>query len=223
MMGLALEQKFDELFEGRRDDMSLRLHRAISWIQRADYEMERHDMDAAFIFYWIAFNSAYAKDTGPQEITERVSYEEYFDKVVLCDTDDEIYKAIYDTFAHAIWGLMNNKFIYDQFWKHHSGVKGYDNWEDNFDAGRKEMNGAFHNRNSRAVLTIMFGRLYMLRNQLFHGSATWNSSTTRQQVEDAASIMEFMLPVFVRKMLDNPDEDWGKPFYPVLPDNVFSL
>ena len=203
--------------------MSLRLHRSISWIQRADYEMERRDMDAAFIFYWIAFNAAYAKDTGPVESSEMSSYEEFFDKVVLYDSEGQIYQAIYDTFAHAIWGLMNNKFIFDQFWKNHSGVLGYEHWEDNFDSRRQEMNYAFRKEDSRVVLTIMFGRLYMLRNQLFHGSATWNSSTTRQQVEDAAAIMEFLLPVFVSTMLDNPDEDWGKPFFPVLPGNVFSL
>ena len=38
-------------------DFSLRIHRAISWIGRA--EREREDHAAGFLFLWIAFNAAY--------------------------------------------------------------------------------------------------------------------------------------------------------------------
>ena len=38
----------------------IRIHRAISWLKRA--EGEPKDQDARFIFLWIAFNSAYAQE-----------------------------------------------------------------------------------------------------------------------------------------------------------------
>ena len=67
------------------------------------------------------------------------------------------------------------------------------------------------------VLSNVFDRLYVLRNQLVHGGSTWNSDINRDQVRDGAAILEFLVPVFVDVMMDNPQEDWGRPFYPVVP------
>jgi hypothetical protein len=56
-----------------------------------------------------------------------------------------------------------------------------------------------------------------LRNQLVHGGSTWNSGINRTQVRDGAAILGFLMPVFADLMMDNPHQDWGKPFYPVVP------
>ena len=66
------------------------------------------------------------------------------------------------------------------------------------------------------TLSFVFDRLYVLRNQLVHGGSTWNSAVNRDQVRDGAVILGFLMPVFVDIMMDHPDEDWGKPFYPVV-------
>jgi hypothetical protein len=39
------------------DNLGLRVHRALSWLNRAEQE---GDPDSRFIFLWIAFNAAYA-------------------------------------------------------------------------------------------------------------------------------------------------------------------
>ncbi len=49
------EGKFGEFSSG----LGLRPRRCTSWLERAEQEMGRCDYDAAFIFYWIAFNAAY--------------------------------------------------------------------------------------------------------------------------------------------------------------------
>lgn len=53
-----LKTKQRAVREGFPQTMSLRVHRAISWIGRA--EACGADADARFIFLWIAFNAAYA-------------------------------------------------------------------------------------------------------------------------------------------------------------------
>ena len=40
--------------------IGLRIHRCLSWLDRA--EQEGNDYDAAFIFLWISFNAAYAEE-----------------------------------------------------------------------------------------------------------------------------------------------------------------
>jgi len=39
-------------------NLGLRVHRALSWLGRAEQLVE--DVDARFVFLWIAFNAAYA-------------------------------------------------------------------------------------------------------------------------------------------------------------------
>ena len=66
------------------------------------------------------------------------------------------------------------------------------------------------------MLSIVFGRLYVLRNQLVHGGATWNSDVNRDQVRDGAAILACLLPIFVDLMMDHPAHEWAMPHYPVV-------
>ena len=65
------------------------------------------------------------------------------------------------------------------------------------------------------ILTILFKRFYVLRNQVMHGGATWNSAVNRKQVNDCNSLMKVLVPLFAKIMLNNPDEDWGALPFPV--------
>lgn len=57
-------------------------------------------------------------------------------------------------------------------------------------------------------LVTIFNRLYKLRNQLFHGSVTWNSRVAREQVIDGVKIMGWLLPIFLDLTIKNPHEKW---------------
>ena len=51
--------------------------------------------DAAFIFYWIAFNAIYAEDRPEDEDKpERRIFDRYFQKIVKLDSDNAIYDAL---------------------------------------------------------------------------------------------------------------------------------
>ena len=73
---------------------------------------------------------------------------------------------------------------------------------------------ALANKDTDSVLLIVFDRLYTLRNQILHGGATYNSSANRKQLRDGCAILQQCVPLILSVMQDNPDEDWGKPFYP---------
>ena len=77
------------------------------------------------------------------------------------------------------------------------------------------MHLAYGKEDTVAVLMTLFNRLYVLRNQLMHGGATWGGKVNRRQVGDGAAIMGALVPHFVDLMMDHPDEDWGEPPYPV--------
>lgn len=213
----ALKNKQRERRDGFSDSFGLRIHRSISWVGRAEQEAE--DRDAAFIFYWIGFNAAYANDIPAGSATgERESFDEFFAKLISYDRENRIYKEIWGRFSDSIRVMLDNRYVFQPFWNHHNGMEGYADWEDRFNRSRTRIHRALLGRETKVILTTVFDRLYVLRNQLVHGGATWNSETNRAQVTDGAKILSFLLPIFIDLLMDNPEADWGKPFYPVVPE-----
>jgi hypothetical protein len=35
-------------------------------------------------------------------------------------------------------------------------------------------------------------------------------------VKGGAAVLDVLLPLFINIMMDNPDHEWGKPYYPVV-------
>ena len=211
----VLKAKQRELRGGFPETMGLRVHRAISWIGRAE---AAGDDDARFLFLWIAFNAAYADEDEVQTgtVRERETFKEFFQRVEDLDTGQRIYDAIWNNFSGSIRVLLHNKYVFSAFWMHHNGVEGFDDWEDWFRASQRRVRRALEARDTVSVLRLVFDRLYVLRNQIVHGGSTWNSQVNREQLRDGAAILAFLMPVFVDVMMDNPHEDWGRPFYPVV-------
>ncbi len=218
----AMELSFSELKTKQRsirdgfpENLGLRVHRCLSWLDRA--EQAKDDADAAFIFLWISFNAAYAEEINDSDIySERSAFDGYFQKLIDLDKDRRIYGAIWKKFPQSIRVFLNNQYIFLPFWKHQNQVAGYGNWQERFNKSKRRFNTALSRTNTKAVLLMLFDRLYVLRNQIVHGGSTWNSSVNRNQVQDGAKILAFLVPIFVDIMMDNPNNDWGAPYYPVV-------
>ncbi len=196
--------------------MGLRVHRAISWIGRAEACGE--DADARFLFLWIAFNAAYADEREFQAPApgEREAFLRFFGQIVAQDPARRVYRALWQRFPGPVRLLMQNRFVFNPFWQHQNGIEGFADWEDRFRASAYAFARAFEGGDTVRVLCFLFDRLYVLRNQLVHGGATWNSAVNRAQVRDGAAILATLMPLFVDIMMDAPGADWGKPFYPVV-------
>ena len=199
------------------DALGLRMRRALSWLGRAEQEVES-DHDAAFIFYWIAFNAAYAKEVSRDPTsTERDRFAGYFRTILSLDSRNTVYDAIWETYSGPIRLLLENRYVYHPFWEHHGG-RGYDNWQHTFEQSRRQVLRALVDRDTHFILSTLFDRLYVLRIQLMHGGATWRSSVNRAQVQDGARIMAALVPVFIQLMMSHPHVDWGPMDYPVVHD-----
>ena len=213
----AREKALGDSFWNEYGNLALRVHRAIRWGERGDEEAD--DLDAAFIFYWIAFNAAYAEDRAENsEETARAIFGEYLQKVAWLDTERIIHTALWNQFSGPVRVLLENRYVYSPFWKHQNGIRGNEDWEYRFNQDKRAAQQALGRGDTGWVLRILFDRLYVLRNQLIHGGATWNGRVNRDQVRDGARIMAFLVPLFVSLMLDNPEREWGAPYYPPVGD-----
>lgn len=198
------------------EGLGLRVHRALSWLKRADQEMA--DDDARFIFLWIGFNAAYAYDfKGRINQSEQGLFVDFLNKLVSLDKDEYLYKMIWEKYSSSIRLLLNNPYLYQPFWDFHA-EQGADEqvWKDRFEQSKKKAGMALVNKDSVTVLRLVLSRLYVLRNQLVHGAATWNSRQNRQQIGDGVRFMGELLPLVIHLMMSHPEQTWGDASYPVI-------
>ena len=211
----TLKAKQRQLREGFPSDLGLRVHRAISWVQGAEQAASREDADTAFICYWIAFNAAYAQGRDLHGLFRETEFRQwYFDMIFSVDDRRVIYEAIWQRFSGALHPFLNNHFVFEPFWRHHHGEGGFDDWRERFRADQRYVNEALGRQDTPRILAVLFRRLYILRNQLVHGGATWRGGVNRQQVEGGKEIMACLVPHFVNLMMDHPNQPWGVPPYP---------
>lgn len=200
--------------EHRHDEATrVRLHRAISWLMRAEQESE--DPDAQFVFLWISFNAAYAQELGPG-LGEREQLTAFFRLLVEADREKRLHSILFDKFSGPIRTLVENRFVFEPFWRALREHDSSNNWESQFAASKRAALHAIISGDTIKVLGIVFDRLYVLRNQLVHGGSTWNSAVNRAQVRDGATIVRTILPVIIDLMLDRADATFGPINYPVV-------
>ena len=59
------------------------------------------------------------------------------------------------------------------------------------------------------VLAIVLSQIYVLRNQLIHGGATWQGSVNRDQLRDCTHFMAKLVPLVIEIMMGHPETLWG--------------
>mgnify|MGYP007112264769 CR=1 FL=1 len=157
----------------------VRLHRAISWLARS--EREHHDPDARFMFQWVALNAAYAREFGRGE-TERERARQFLDVLIGLDPARRLHGALFGQFTGPIRTLLDNRFVFEPFWTALREHDASNAWETAFAGSRKKALASIMQGDTATLLSVVFDRLYVLRNQLVHGGATWSSQVNRAQV-----------------------------------------
>lgn len=196
------------------ESVALRTHRALSWLGRA--EAETKDPDARFVFLWIAFNAAYATEKIDPEMTEKRHFQSFLKTLLHLDTQGRIGYLVWQEFTGSIRLLLVNRYVCADFWRHQKGELTAGEWNTRFRKTRRDAELALGANNTLGVLGAVMSRLYVMRNQLMHGGATWNSQVNRAQVRDCANLLGKLVPAVIEIMLDHPDHDWGRASYPVV-------
>ena len=264
----ALRVKFEKLdtkLKVSNEDHPLRrrLRRSLSWFERAN--SGELDDDVRYICLWISFNAAYSDDDRDTRdgVKERTRYKRYFSRLAEKD-----HSRIYNAFRckeirDSIFSMMKNKYVFRGFWDFlDDRWFNEDDWKkssngESFESDCRRVSellgvgsqsgpmqtafqkaGLSSSENTIHILDMLFQRLYVLRNQIMHGSATshtWSDpnrseshgrststeagSLNRSQVGDGVRILKFLVPLFLDVMMDHPEikkeEYWGKLPYPV--------
>ena len=212
-----------------------RMRRAESWFRRSEVaEVNRKqavsDEDLAafdceqFIFLWISFNAAYGRELldnnrGDDNPTESEKFDEFLEKILERDSAEAIKTILWKTYSGPVRVLLKNHYVFRSFWSWVRGSPGSSNWDEKFQRRNKQATAALSRNDVHGVLREVFQRLYVLRNQLFHGGATFAAGWGRSQVRDGSRIMASLVPEILMIMQTdiekNPDSDsWGAVAFP---------
>lgn len=194
--------------------LSLRVHRALSWLNKAE---QCNDSDSQFIFLWISFNAAYAQDFDSKKyFCEQGLYKEFLSKVGNLDQSNKLSEIVWSKYSTSIRLILNNEYISQAFWRYQSGQITEEKWMQEQSKAKIAANNALASGDTTTVLSILFSRLYTLRNQLLHGGATYCSRANREQLRDCTSLLSTIVPVVIELMMDGRDQVWGNAIYPLI-------
>lgn len=205
----------EKLKSAELDDEALRtrLHRAISWLGCA--EMQQQEPDLHFLGLWISFNACYAIElTEADALPEREKFKRFISSLIRHDKDGRVFSLLWNTFQGSVRMLIDNPFVFRPFWNYQRGEA--EEWEEAFAKSNTDALRCLSGNKVDELLHIILDRLYVLRNQVFHGGATFRSTVNRSQVKDGASILEKLVPEIILIIMEHPQEDWGRLMYPVV-------
>jgi hypothetical protein len=211
----TLKTRHRALRDVQPDALRTRIHRALSWLARA--EREADDPDARFLFLWIAFNAAYAREFGFEQ-TEREQTRRFIDTLLRCDAQHRLHDTLLHEFTGSIRNLIENRFVFEPYWKALRDHDSSGHWEKQFAAGKRAAMRALLDHDTATVLSVVLDRLYVLRNQLVHGGATWRGRANRAQVRDGARILGALAPVIVEVMMESAGDEFGEIAFPWVAD-----
>jgi len=195
------------------ESTNVRLYRAVSWLICASEQTKQPDL--AFISHWIAFNALYAGDADSiTPSAERERFLLFIRKLASYDEENRIYSTLWERFSGPLRLLLSNKYLYKFFWDHHRGLT--PEWEGSFNRANEAALRYLGEQKVTEFMEIILDRLYILRNQLFHGGSTFRSTVNRESVKTGHQVLQLLVPAFVDIMIKHPAEEWGEVHYPLV-------
>ncbi len=215
----TIQHQLKQQLRQRRETLSTthatRLHRALSWLQCAGEQSD--NLDLQLISLWVSFNACYAVNEGGSEsLAEHFAFQRFVEKLIQHDGDKKIYACLWQTYSGPVKALIKNPYVFHGFWTAKREDKASEAWQGEFDRQSVAALNSLSRQMVPELLSIVLDRLFVLRNQLLHGGATYMSKINREQVSDGAQLLSSLMPIVIQIMLDAADEDWGEIYYPVL-------
>ena len=130
--------------------LSLRVHRALSWLSRAEQLAEQDDPDGQFIFLWIAFNAAYATEIDERYRTSaQVTSRAFLRRLAELDAPHGRLDAmVWQEFSASLRTLLDNPYVHKAFWDWQNGLIDEDDWKQSFTRAKRAATQALARQNT---------------------------------------------------------------------------
>jgi hypothetical protein len=167
-----------------------RVYRANSWLRRAEespLSAEDRFVDDRFIALWVAFNALYgqadaylARDTWAGELKD---IRDFLTQACSVNGAERRLVRALEGLADDVQTVRESPFLYSEYWQ--------DGFTDQLSHTLESIAPTTPRSRKELVqlLKDVFERIYVLRNQIFHGSAKYGSGANRDTMEPAFRIL----------------------------------
>lgn len=194
--------------QARDKSLSIRLHRACSWLRRAQVVAKNsgpESLDDQLVLLWIAFNALYGvwDEQENHPVRDIESVRRFLILVLKLDADDLFGKLLQRerTLAER---LFDNVYLDHYFWRGLDSGEGDDEtWRDMPAKGRRYLDDG---RAERALDRLLLFRVYTLRCQLVHGGSTHSGRLNRNSVADCGRLLHQVLDITIRIIIERAEE-----------------
>jgi len=175
-----------QLDEAPSEAVQIRLHRSESWLRKSKKagSSTPPDLDAQFVFLWIAFNALYGKPRYRDDVQgEEVSDFKRFLTTVEALSRAGVASALRHPGVeeHVEW-LLQSPFLNIECWRQ---------WDRSGIRDRQRRIDVARNTYDKQHPTVsVFLQLYTLRNQILHGAATDGGRRTRESLRHAIPVLD---------------------------------
>lgn len=198
---------------------NVRFHRACSWMQRAEQVTEKTDLDVALLSQWTAFNSLYGQwdESSREPLRDAVSWRSFMNRMLALDESGFIADALVEN-KPLVVSIYDDEYLSRYFWEEPTPKRANKAKKAKYEARTWFLEG-----NWTMILERVIERIYLLRCQLIHGAATYNSSLNPTAIRRCSQMMDHLLRSFLLVWINHgADEDWGPMCYPPMRSAVKS-
>ncbi len=193
--------------------LTIRFHRACSWMARTEAMTDDADLDLKIINQWIALNALYGRwdERANQPLPDHECWRGFFDQIKSVDEGKRIAGVLQDH-KKLVLSLLDDPYVSKYFWQEPTAKRAGKSRKAKYDALTWYVEG-----NWTMILDRLIERIYLVRCQLIHGAATYDGKLNRTAVRRCATMMGHLLPAVLTVITDHgADEDWGPMCYPPL-------
>lgn len=201
--------------ENKFQNYQIRVHRALSWWNRAAELDADENPEGRLLFAWIAFNALYGAwdDNGGGPAKDREGWGAFLSKALTWDRNGLLVNCLREI-RDPVLELLNNKYLDAQFWRRRDAYGG---------SQRPYYYGQslYAERRWGELLVLVFDRIYVLRSQIVHGAATRNSSLNRATLRKSLHLLEAVLDPILEIVVEHGAHDaWPTLCYPPVDDTA---
>lgn len=208
----ALRRRFKAVCtatENRHQNFQIRVHRSLSWFERAVELDEESHPDGRLLYGWIALNALYGAwdDATHFAARDMESCKKFLSRLVSSDSEGVLGHELNNLRAEVI-AILENKFLDPIFWRDPKSPG-------NTKAKSRRAPGLYYEKRWCDLLIYTVERIYVLRGQIVHGASTRGSRLNRATLARCRKVLEALmaaiLPLVIERMAH---DDWPPLCYP---------
>ena len=176
-------------------------------------EIGEGDQDMDLLSVWIAFNALYGQWDGRKREPKPDSecWRGFVRRLIQLDDSGHI-AAVLTESKRLVMSLLEDEYLSRFYWEEPSPKRARQSKKPKFEAQTW-----YIERSWLLILDRLLERVYLMRCQLVHGTATYNGRLNRTALRRCVTMMQQLLPAFLMVWIDHgADEDWGELCYPPL-------